>query len=532
MPELFKARWHFAPTGGGAEYGNSAGLYYFVNDAITNTVREVLQNSMDHPSQGIDCVELTCRLMEISPDEIGIPQLKRHIESSLHEVKRDNDKEAIKRYEQMLQAVSKPTIPCLAMIDSGTTGLQGDNWRNLIFREGTPTNSETQTKGGSYGFGKNAPFNLSDCNTVLYSTRYVSAAKKGRVEHLAGRSLLVSHNDPHQPEIKLQQTGFWAVHSPKLNQPLEGPNIPQSLRLKESGTGIFIIGFNTGNYPRWDDETAKAAVTHFFYAIHTKKLVVIIDKGDGTAPRIINRDTLPIELENLPSNDPTHHYWQAIADNNPEITEPSGRLGQMGQLQLWINTGKGAPRRTAHINRRGMFITDSRQRGDNPFYPRDGTKWPEWCAVTMAQDEMAETFIRQMEPPAHDAIHVKQLRETNQQQTADLEVRHQREQITKIIRDRIDQTLLEAGSNISELARMFPDLPDLSQGVHSIKWREVQHMERSNEDTEQIEESEENETDEDPSGEPDIEVTPDPEPNPDPKPYPPPPPRIGSRSGR
>ena len=118
----------------------------------------------------------------------------------------------------MLSMLNKPAIPCLAIIDNGTTGLQQDNWRNLIFREGTPTAAEGQTKGGSFGFGKNAPFNLSTCNTVIYSTRYVSIPAKGRVEHLAGRSQLVSHDDPGHPDVRLQQTGFLAIHPRKDDQ--------------------------------------------------------------------------------------------------------------------------------------------------------------------------------------------------------------------------------------------------------------------------------------------------------------------------
>ena len=480
MTASSNASWRFAPTGGGAEHGNSAGQHYFVNDAVTKTVREVLQNSVDHPVSGIDTVDVTCRLMEVSPDDVGVPQLKKHIDSSLREVTEDNDREAIERYERMMEAVSKPVIQCLAMIDSGTTGLQGKNWRNLIFREGTPTNVEGQTKGGSYGFGKNAPFNLSACNTVLYSTRYVSVAKQGRVEHLAGRSQLVSHDHPDQPDFRLQQTGFWAIHSEKPNQPVEGPSIPRSLRLEQQGTGLFIIGFDTGAYPDWAEETALATVTQFFYAIHTRKLVVTIDEGTGTVPRVIDHDTLPIELDNCSPDDPTRHYWQAIVDNKPILTEPSGRLDQMGQLEVWVSAAKGAPRRTAHINRRGMLITDARLFSTNPFYPSGGAGWPDWCAVTMAHDESADAYIRRMEPPAHDAIHYRQLRNRDLQRAAEYEVRAQRDQVSRMVKERIDDALAETSNNVDELAELFPDVPELNQGVHDLRWRDRQYTERSN----------------------------------------------------
>ena len=306
--------------------------------------------------------------------------------------------------------------------------------------------------------------------------------------------------------MRLQQTGFWAVHSEQPNQPVEGPDIPQPLRLNQPGTGVFIIGFDTGAYPNWAEETALAAVTQFFYAIHTRKLVVVIDEDNGTAPRVIDHDTLPIELDNCPLDDPTRHYWQAVVDNETVLTQPSGRLDQMGQLELWVSTNKGNPRKTAHINRRGMLITDARLFGTNPFYPSGGAGWPDWCAVTMAHDESTEAYLRRMEPPAHDAIHFRQLRERDRQRAAEFEVRAQRDQITQIVKARIDATLLEASNNVDELAQLFPDVPDLSQGVHALKWRDRQHTQRSNDIVDLVNTSDENEAVEDQDGDLEIEV--------------------------
>ena len=496
--------WRFAPTGGGAEYGKSTGQQFFANDAVTKMVREVLQNSLDHPARGVDTVDVTFKLIHVKPEEIGVEELKPHIESSLAEVTRDRDSEAIKHYEKMLQAISQPAIPCLAITDSGTTGLQGPNWRNLIFREGTPTNSDGQAKGGSFGIGKNAPFNLSSCNTVIYSTRYVSIAAKGRVEHMSGRSQLVSHDDPDRPDgpdHRLQQIGFLGIHEVKPNMPVEGPQVPQPFRLNQQGTGVFIISFDTSIHHDWINETAKATVTQFFHAIHARKMAVTIEDGDGTNPRVISHDTLDIELENCAPNDPTRHYYQAITENGPILTAPTGRLGQMGSLQVWISTAQGSPRRTAHINRRGMLITEARPFSDNPFYPSGGTGWPHWCAVTMAHDERADEFIRRMEPPAHDSIHYRQLGDPNERDTAEFELRHQREQITAVIRERIDVELGRASTNVDELAELFPDVPDLGQGVHDLKWRERQHTERPNDIVDVVpDDPEENDLVEDPGG--------------------------------
>ena len=479
-----------------------------MNDAVTKTVRELLQNCVDHPVGGIETVEVKFQLVEASPDDIKAEELKAHIESSLGEVTRDRDTDAIERYKQMLSMLNRPAIPCLAIIDSGTTGLQGDNWRNLIFREGTPTAAEGQTKGGSFGFGKNAPFNLSTCNTVIYSTRYVSIPARGRVEHLAGRSQLVSHDDPEQTGARLQQTGFLATHPPegRPNQPVEGTSIPRLFRLAQQGTGTFIVGFDTDTYHDWADETAKAAVTQFFYAIHTRKMAVTIQRSPDSEPRLINHDTLGIELDNCPEDDPTRFYYQALVNNESALTNPSGRLEQMGRLQIWISTAKDSPRRTAHINRRGMLITDTRTTADNPFYPHGGRGWPHWCAVTMAHDEKADAFIRRMEPPAHDAIHYRQLRDRNRQQMAGQELREQREQITALVKARINEALTEASSNVNELADLFADMPDLSQGVHELNWREQRLTERANDIVDVVNESDERDQSQDNDGDSEVET--------------------------
>ena len=244
MADLLQPSWRFAPTGGGAEQGNNPGQQYFANDAVTKMVREVLQNSLDHPEPGIATVHVNFSLITLKPDDIAADQLKQHIQTSLEEVRHNQDPDTTEHYQRMLTAISGPTISCLAITDSGTTGLQDDNWRNLIFREGTPTNTGSQTKGGSFGFGKNAPFNLSDCHTVIYSTRYTSLRARGRVQRMTGRAQLVTHDDPAEPAARLQNTGFLALHQQdQLNQPIQGPQVPEPFTLTEAGTGVFIVAF-------------------------------------------------------------------------------------------------------------------------------------------------------------------------------------------------------------------------------------------------------------------------------------------------
>ncbi len=478
--------WRFAPTGGGAEQGNNPGQAYFANDAVVQMVRETLQNSLDHPEPGLGAVAVTFRLVDITPGDIQADQLARHIGASLQEARSGGDPDSTARYEEMQQAIAKRRIPCLAVIDENTTGLRDENWRNLIIREGAPANTgsqtrgaqarEGQTKGGSFGFGKNAPFNLSACGTVLYSTRYVGQTRKGRVCHAMARSQLMTHSDPDGENDRLQSAGFLAMHQEGLNSPVAGPDIPAAFQLGQSGTGVFIIGFDDGKCPDWPERIGRTVVSQFLLAVHHGKLSVRIEPGGSWPARQIDRHTLDTELETLDERNPARRYHRAIM-SKPELTEPSGRLRQMGALRVWIDTSsRDAPRRVAHFNRRGMLITDSRQTSENPFHAAGGTGWQPWCAVTMADDEETDRQLRRMEPPAHDAVHPGQLRDPAERQEMEGELRRHREQIIAFVKGRIDDRNRMDTTNIEELAELFPDLPDLGQGTE-IKWTEKMHKE-------------------------------------------------------
>ena len=91
--------------------------------------------------------------------------------------------------------------------------------------------------------------------------------------------------------------------------------------------------------------------------------------------------------------------------------------------------------------------------------------WSPWCAVSVAADDRTDAFIRRTEPPAHNAVQYRILNDPDDAAMAQAEYRHHREQVNKIIRDRIEQSLAESGHNIRELAELFPDLPDENSGA-------------------------------------------------------------------
>ena len=450
--------WRFAPTHGGAEHSSNAAQHHFAADAYSKMVREILQNSLDHPEPGLGQVEVTFEIIDIPTSAVKGHQLVPHIKSAINEVQ---DQEELEKYQKATQLLERPTVRALAIRDANTTGLTGTNWKNLIFKEGAPDNRSEITKGGSFGFGKNAPFNLSLCNTIIYSTRYVSNMAKGRVTRAAGRCQLATHDNPNKEE-RLQHIGFLAIHNHQdettYNQPIEGPSVPEPFQLTETGTGIFIIAFDDQTFYDWPERTKEATIRNFFAAIQKGNLAVSITSQNLGEQYKIDQGSIGALIADLPPRDETRYYYQALKAEATR-TKPSGKLTQFGDIDLWITTDAEACRRLAHINRRGMLITNSRQGSDNPLYPYGGGMWAPWAAVTMATTEEADRYLRRMEPPAHDSIKPNLFKLPNDQANAREELKLQQDQIRHEIRAAIDDLHRNKSDNIRELAELFPGIP-------------------------------------------------------------------------
>ena len=114
--------------------------------------------------------------------------------------------------------------------------------------------------------------NVSDLQTVFYSTRLVEG-RKGLVTKLQGKATLTGHTDPDGSDGDLQHIGFYCLQGA---MPLMGTGASlQFFQLSETGTGVFIMGFNSHSSD-WVDQMATAVIENFFYAIHHQKLAVEI----------------------------------------------------------------------------------------------------------------------------------------------------------------------------------------------------------------------------------------------------------------
>ena len=469
---MARMRWNFPNTNGGMDYVQDPSSAHFNEAPLRNLVREVIQNSLDAKYDGIDePVTVGFTEIYIKKSSIGGAELEKHVQACFDRAEKEHRGAIASSYRRALDALSKPKIRCLKIHDTGTTGLKGNLWDSLVTQEGS-VNKIGSTPGGAYGIGKNAVLNVSDINTVFYSTRYIGRDSgprrrvRGRIDKLQGKSTLMTHPDPDAPNEKLQHIGFYTDEN---GMPMIGArSMPKVFRLNDTGTGVFIIGFN----PRTDDwttEIARAAADNYFYAIHNKQLTVSIrSAGSDSAVEIVH-DTLDDQFLNHKA--PAYFYYQAIRDTEPRRTQS---IDNMGTLDSYVLFAKDAPRRTGYINRNGMLITDSREQASNPLSPRGKALWPDYAVIVMPATDDGDMWVRQMENPSHTTISPEHVTDNTEIKAAKNCFLKARRELTNIIDDESGIAEPAETSNIGELARFFPEEGMDAEQEEVLKVRNIQ----------------------------------------------------------
>ena len=451
---MARMNWNFPKTNGGMDYVQDPSSAHFNEAPIPNLVREVIQNSLDARYDGLaEPVRVAFTEIYIKKSFIGGSELEEHVRACRDRAETEKRSVIASSYQKALDILDNDEIRCLKIVDTGTTGLKDNLWDSLVTQEGA-VNKFGNVSGGAYGIGKNAVLNVSDLNTVFYSTRYIGRDNgpkgrvRGRVDKLQGKATLMTHPGPNASEEKLQHIGFYTDED---GGPLTGArSIPKVFRLSDTGTGVFIMGFN----PRSDDwtaEVARAAADNYFYAIHNKHLVVSIQSIGGDPIEMVH-DTLDDQFTNRET--PAYSYYRAIRDTEPRHTKEIERLGD---LDAYVFFAKDAPRRTGYINRNGMLITDSREQADNPLAPRGKGLWPDYAVMVMPATDEGDMWVREMENPSHTTISPEQLPDRAEIRAAKSCFLEARRALTKIIDE--ESGIAEPGdtSNIGELARFFPE---------------------------------------------------------------------------
>ena len=388
---------------------------------------------------------------------IGAATLQRHLQSCLDRAKEDNRDDMAEVYANALSVIKKRDIPCLVVRDTGTMGLNDARWKALVLQEGGISKGGGAPS-GSYGIGKNAVLNVSDLQTVFYSTRIVEG-RRGRSDRLQGKATLTGHMDPRGSGEDLQHVGFYAARD---GNPVTGnKNIPEFFRLDDVGTGVYIMGFNPQSSD-WVDQVATSVIENFFYAIHHQDLTVRVQARERDEV-LIDHQTIGYLFDRLrPINRNAVHYYRAIRDLDEKDIDLTSRFLKLGKLRVYLVFAQGAPRRVAHINRNGMLITDSREQKNSPLSPRGRSLWPDFVGVIVPETDSGDMWLRKMENPSHDSLSSGQLRKEEDRREADKRFRQVRRELGEIIERRAEIDRYGEASNIDELAGV---LPDMGEGV-------------------------------------------------------------------
>ena len=444
---------------------DNAARHHFSNDPIVKLIREIIQNSLDARIKDMGLPALVEFHDDYIPTEkIGGDILRTHINQCYERTKKDTSAHRLEtQYETAYAALDTDTIRCLRIVDKNTSGLKEGKFHALVRQEGG-VDKDTGAPGGSYGIGKNAPFNVSSIKTVFYSTTFWT--KRGRHEQMEGKTLLIPHDDPFDnaggvPE-KLQHAGYYRN---KYGANIEGKDIDRYFHLNDFGTGVYIMGFDPKGRD-WIYESTNAILSNFAYSIRHGFLEVKIESNNDV--KDINKRELEQRFEEQKQEakerkdqttteklEKAYDYYTAYRDSlNPNRTQQATPLGEM---YVWINSTSG-PKQTIYINRNGMSITDARADTErNPFGPRNKQIWPSYAAVVMPADDKTDEQVRKMENPSHDQINLQGLETEKERNRIKLACANIRSQIANFIEEATGVAKFTAASNAEEMSRFVPE---------------------------------------------------------------------------
>ncbi len=451
-----KPDWFFPSNNGGAHDGfNDAGIETYTGARYDGLAREIIQNSLDATVDDESMVTVEFDLVKISREEFPgkdalLRAMKRCMEVS-------NDDKAKAFFENAIQELGRKEIPCLKISDRGTTGLRGDyckregKWHAITKGRGISAD-KSETSGGSFGIGKNAPFAVSSLRTVFYSTFYKEGDKS--VYRAQGKSILMSHATSDGEYT--QATGFYG--HPNGCLPIEGNasgDIPKILRPEKQGCVVFVPGFIIE--PQWRKKIMATVVSNFFCAISQKKLEVLIqdEKGDieeidlktlGDCLQEISDSEIDSEIVQHNAN----HYYRAMQSTD-ENAYREAELPILGHCKMWVLVGEDLPKRVALLRKTGMLITDD-QKGLKRWVGR-----VDFAGVFLCDSAKGNSLLRDMENPQHNAFEPD--RPTSLERRS--QCKKALQELLKWIRENVDilAKLEETEvTQIDELSAFFPDI--------------------------------------------------------------------------
>lgn len=407
-----KIGWRCPTNDAGEGFGfNESGMEYFSGDPFSAIAREITQNTNDavkeHPAY------LEFRQIRVPKRDFPNRECFVEILEKCRIAAQDEDKKAIKFFENALAKIKDEEITFLVARDRNTTGIPGPCKKGTsyhAFMKSTGTSKKADiTSGGSFGIGKNAPYAVSDFRTIFLLTNYKDGA--GNLQQLVqGKSILMSHE---KNGTEFTNNAYWGVKEgfgPLVGDSSAIPKWMLDPFNKEAveqapGTSIFVAGFRSTR--DWDKIITAYIIQNFFGAILTGKLVVEV--GDYRIDKTTLADLFADqEIEKAVSEYPnqpdslkdSRNYFECM-DSDETIHETS-QQPHLGKTNIGILLGEQYPKKVAFI-RNGMLITDNLHRLQR--FP--GMK--NFVAVVDCKNKTGSELLKQMEPPRHNDFQPERL---------------------------------------------------------------------------------------------------------------------------
>lgn len=396
-------QWHFAEQLGGADIGpNEAMSENFKKNRYASLIRESIQNSLDAVDDVNEPVTVSFQFKKMDTNRFpNFFELREDIIGCINFY--SGNRNAKEKYQPMLEYVSQfvkqeTTMPYLAISDYNTKGMdyQADDTNCPFYafvQSIGVTSKNSDSAGGSFGFGKAAYFGLSQISTMLVSTR----TKDGKC-FFEGVASLCTHT---KGDKKRTAIGFYDNNG---GRPIKcEENIPNRfLRKKEegSGTNFYIMGTDTTNIDNIIEEMTDAVLRNFWLSIYRNKLKVLIGSEerkeeinlDNIANRIEKRFTGLIDTNSRATYNP-RPYFDAVrfSNRNREYCLFEKELRLLGRVHFYTFKYKDANDRISYMRAPLMLIFAKKYQTNYGFY-----------GVFICDDNRGNEILRKMENPSHN----------------------------------------------------------------------------------------------------------------------------------
>ena len=359
---------------------NNARIEIFKDNIIESLAREICQNSLDATKNNGEVVvefeEKVVMTDEIIDKEyfleIAIPKARETW------VNDKNAEEFLKRYEEMLR---NDQITILRISDYNTTGLKEENWESLIESAGLSIKND-EGSAGSFGIGKAAPFASSDLRMVFYNTMLDNGDEKS-----IGVTQFISFENADSKNTTSQGVGYLGENKKDY---FEHQKNFEFDKRKESGTDIYIIGFNQkGN---WQEKMISSIVENFMVSIYRKQLVVKVNN------QLINDKNIEEIIYNFKGkkHDLIKNYYSVFNDKDKLILKLDERFNKYGfnedDAKLYLSKSEDANRSVLMTRKAGMKIEDKKNISGSI----------QFNGIFIADGRKINSMLKDMENPNHD----------------------------------------------------------------------------------------------------------------------------------